>query len=567
MHKYSSYLTFRIDPSLSTEARRSIEHSLANMGADKIISLTEAASSKNQIVVDFYSENSLHQIESNSNIKICWLDKNQGLFSFGQNIDQSNVDVVLDEDFDFNHISHFVADRVLDLTKEVEKTLIQLGNKNYKKLESKIKNEINLQLTEKGVVTSAQLLEFNQSLVDLEKELIHTPEITKIEKHVKSFVKNHFEKSKINFITAETASGLKVRENVFILPRYQGEFLAFEFNWEDSEFLVFVKKILFIHTLLHFFESKQTLQDPFLDEVLWENLLDSLPFPVALLSQKGEVYQHNTLFSKLNVTPSDCLEYKLKEKVLIQEIPYNVFRKEIYHLDDKKILFVFFTESFFLKGDGNLTPSGQELGIISSSIAHELNNPIAGIQAALSVLLLNEELDNEAKDLLEEMKNGANRCKQLIETFLGFSRARPNSNQVIQSDLSAIEICYQQAQNLLRFRTVESGIRFNFEYSKHSEFRSSVNPSLLTMTFYLLLGELMTLYSHHLLVADKNQIEKVIRGEIIESSQEIQIQLKNVNISTLSLSKLIQNLLNIENFVLQVSDYSLRFIYNPSRRS
>ena len=83
------------------------------------------------------------------------------------------------------------------------------------------------------------------------------------------------------------------------------------------------------------------------------------------------------------------------------------------------------------------------------------------------------------------------------------------------------------------------------------------------MTYYLILGELMTLYSHQLLVADKNQIEKVIKGEIIESSQEIQIQLHELNISNLNLSKLIQNLLTIENFVLQVSDYSLRFIYNP----
>src|SRR5207244_298957 len=135
----------------------------------------------------------------------------------------------------------------------------------------------------------------------------------------------------------------------------------------------------------------------------------------------------------------------------------------------EKILFVFFTESFFLKGDGNLTPSGQELGIISSSIAHELNNPIAGIQAALSLLQLDESLNQEATQTLVEMKNGAMRCKQLIETFLGFSRANPK-NIVSESTMSPIDICYQQAQNLLRFRTVESGIRFNFQSIKHADF-------------------------------------------------------------------------------------------------
>lgn len=305
------------------------------------------------------------------------------------------------------------------------------------------------------------------------------------------------------------------------------------------------------------------MEDPFFDENLWEGVLDSIPFPVALLSTSGEVHQHNSLFAKLSFPPSNCLKLKLREKILINDIPYNIYRKNIHHLDQEKILFVFFTESFFLKGDGNLTPSGQELGIISSSIAHELNNPIAGIQAALTLLMLDESLNQEAEQTLKEMKNGAMRCKQLIETFLGFSRANPRHLLTDQSAMSPIDICYQQAQNLLRFRTVESGIRFNFESIKHAEFRAQVNPSLLTMTFYLILGELMTLYSHQLLVANKNQIEKVIKGEIIESSQEIQIQLHELNISTLSLSKLIQNLLTIENFVLQVSDYSLRFIYNP----
>jgi hypothetical protein len=130
---------------------------------------------------------------------------------------------------------------------------------------------------------------------------------------------------------------------------------------------------------------------------------------------------------------------------------------------------------------------------------------------------------------------------------------------------SVVKLCYDQAQNLLRFRTVESGIRFSLEYSCHTEFKPTVNLSLLTMTFYLILGELMTLYSHHLLISDQNKLEKVIKGEIVESSQEIQIQLSELNISSFKFSKLIQNLLTIENLVLQSTEYSLRFIYHPPK--
>ena len=562
MLNFSGFVTFRIDSSLSHDLRKSLDVILSTFKDATVEDLSNSFTlPPGRLAVDFISENSLHLIKPAPSLKICLLDKNQGLFSFGQSIESSEIDAVLDDSLDALQLQKLIEPMVQNLMRKQEDSLQIVGAKNIKKFETKARQETAKSL-EAGGLTSESLLSYAQALVDLEKELIHTVDLGRIEKVIKQFVKTHVEKAKFQFFTSRDISHIQPSTNFLTLPRYKGEFLAIEMSWDDAEYSRLSKKLFFFYTLVNFFAFKQDIQDPFFDDSLWDSVLDSIPFPVALLSGTGEVYQHNTLFSKLNLAPMDCLQYKLREKILINDIPYNVFRKEVHHLDETKILFVFFTESFFLKGDGNLTPSGQELGIISSSIAHELNNPIAGIQAALSLLMLGE-MNEEAKLTLVEMKNGATRCKQLIETFLGFSRANPKSLTTLELQLSPIEVCYQQAQNLLRFRTVESGIRFNFTFSRHSEFRASVNLSLMTMTYYLILGELMTLYSHQLLVADKNQIEKVIKGEIIESSQEIQIQLHELNISTLSLSKLIQNLLTIENFVLQVSDYSLRFIYNP----
>ncbi len=566
MKNFSGFLSFRIDSSLSQELRKSLDVLLSHFKdahiEDYATSLTLAPG---RLVVDFISENSLHLIKESPSFKICLLDKNQGLFSFGQNMEVSQVDAILDDALDILQIQKLIEPRVRSLIRRQEDSLYVLGGKNIRKFETLARQETTKSLDQGRGITSENLLAYAQSLVDLEKELIHASDSGKIEKVLKQFVKTHLEKAKFQFFMSSDTSNINPSLNFLTLPRFKGEFLAIELNWDDSEYSRLIKKMFFFYTLVNFFSFKLDVQDPFFDDSLWESVLDSIPFPVALFSHSGEVYQHNTLFSKMNLAPTDCLKYKLREKILVNDIPYNVFRKDVHHLDETKILFVFFTESFFLKGDGQLTPSGQELGIICSSIAHELNNPIAGIQAALSLLMLGDQLNEEAKLTLVEMKNGATRCKQLIETFLGFSRANPKSLTSLELQLSPIVLCYQQAQNLLRFRTVESGIRFSFELSRHSEFRASVNLSLLTMTFYLILGELMTLYSHQLLVADKNQIEKVIKGEIIESSQEIQIQLHELNISTLSLSKLIQNLLTIENFVLQVTDYSLRFIYNPPK--
>lgn len=568
MTQFSSFITFRIDPSLSQELRKTLDGLLAQFkDAHFEVYSSELIKNDSRLIVDLISENSLHQLKESGTLKICLLDKNQGLFSFGQNIEHSAIDAVLDDSMDVMQLQKLIEPGLNRLIRTREEVFYQVGSKNIRKFESRARQETQKSLDVGAGLTSENLLNYAQALVDLEKELIHANDLIRIEKVLKQFVKTNIEKSKFQYCSGFSISKLEVSSNLLTLPRYKNEFLAIELNWDDQDYSRLIKKLFFFYTLVNFFSSQQEIQDPFFENVLWESVLDGIPFPVALLSNNGEVYQHNTLFSKLNLAPTDCLKMKLREKILINEIPYNVFRKEIHHLDETKILFVFFTESFFLKGDGNLTPSGQELGIISSSIAHELNNPIAGIQAALTLLMLDEKMNEEAQTTLFEMKNGTMRCKQLIDTFLGFSRANPKNLNKLELKLSPIEICYQQAQNLLRFRTVESGIRFSFESNRHSEFRASVNLSLLTMTFYLILGELMTLYSHQLLVADKNQIEKVIKGEIIESSHEIQIQLHELNISTLSLSKLIQNLLTIENFVLQVSDYSLRFIYTPSRES
>lgn len=560
MIREAGFIDFKIDPYLNSEVRRHLELIVAEFEGATLLPFSSENNFK-KLTVDFVSESNIPQLQANGSFRICVLDQNQGLFSFGQSLEESIVDSIVDSNVDPEQIARLIAPLAHQKYQIQEKKLYQAGIKNLKKVDSKSRRLLQQMQEKGGSFTSQDILDYAQALVDLEKDLIHCEDISKMEKVLKIFIKSNFEKGRIQLYGPLHVASLEINDNLLSLPIINDSFLMVELNWQDENDFNFIKKLLLLHTLVSYFSDKLEISDPFFDETLWDGVLDAIPFPVALLSKNGEIHQHNSLFSKLNLTPQDCLNYKLREKIIIQDIPYNVFRKDVVHLGLSKTLFVFFTESFFLKGDGNLTPSGQELGIISSSIAHELNNPIAGIQAAMSLLMLDEQLNVEAKSTLEEMKNGASRCKQLIETFLGFSRATPrNSGQGI-SDLSRVEVCYQQALNLLRFRTVESGIRFSFEFSRHSEFRHQVNLSLLTMTFYLVLGELMTLYSHQLLIADKNQIEKNIKGELIESSQEIQIQLHELNISGLSISKLIQNLLTIENFVLQVSDYSLRFIY------
>ncbi len=564
MLEYSGFIKFRVDPFLSSDLRRVLELVLQEFKDAEVEELrTDPDPGEERFLIDFISETSSFLAKPARDFRICLRSRNQDLFSFSLNLEDSSVDAVLDDQLDPVQIDGLVRNALRRHVQEKEREVSLAGIRNVRRFEARVRTQAQKLTPAQASFNSEDLLNYAQELVNLEKNLIHAEDLPKQEKVLKLFAKKNLERAKFQFHTGEKLSRVQVTKNLLLLPRHRGKFLALDLGFDDEDYRQLVKKLFFFYTLIGFFRGGQEVADPFFDEALWERVLDNIPFPLALLSKAGEVHQHNTLFAKLGLAPLDCLKLAEKEKVLVSDIPYNVFRKELHHLDEDKILFVFFTESFFLKGEGNLTPTGQELGIISSSIAHELNNPIAGIQAALTLLLLDESASGEAKATLLEMKNGSVRCKQLIETFLGFSSRSPRGLQTFERETSPIEICYKQAQNLLRFRTVESGIRFSFEASSHSTFRAPVNVSLLTMTFYLLLGEIMTLYSHQLLVTNKNQIEKVIKGEIIESSQEITIQLFDLNVSGLTLSKLIQNLLNIENFVLQISDYSLRFIYNP----
>ena len=63
-----------------------------------------------------------------------------------------------------------------------------------------------------------------------------------------------------------------------------------------------------------------------------------------------------------------------------------------------------------------------ELGIISSSIAHELNNPIGGINSLLQVLRMKHKEDNTLTDDLKEMSLATQRCLDIIHQLLNVHR-------------------------------------------------------------------------------------------------------------------------------------------------
>ncbi len=76
------------------------------------------------------------------------------------------------------------------------------------------------------------------------------------------------------------------------------------------------------------------------------------------------------------------------------------------------------------------------LGRLVSGVAHELNNPLAGISALAQALILDEPLDEGSRRVVEAIRGEATRAAQIVTDLLTFARQRPLRR--VELDLGAL---------------------------------------------------------------------------------------------------------------------------------
>jgi signal transduction histidine kinase len=283
-----------------------------------------------------------------------------------------------------------------------------------------------------------------------------------------------------------------------------------------------------------------------------QEAFQSLPFPLLFLGEKGEVLQHNTAFVKMNLAPSRVGKLQEFDQVLTRDRSWTVRRVTLAGGQGHRVLYTFFPEKPQGLSSGGASGS-QDLGIITSSIAHELNNPIAGLLAALELLRMDEHWDEESFTQLTEMKQGALRCKQLIETFLGFSRIKPQEGGMLEKDL--LKRCFEQALHLQRFRMVESELRVTITHRQQHPFAYPLHAPTATMLAYLVLGEVMTAF-HHLKLLERRSSKGLLLEAIVEEDADRFRIILNPAISVKQglNSKLLQYLLQQERLSVEIHE-------------
>jgi two-component system NtrC family sensor kinase len=94
-----------------------------------------------------------------------------------------------------------------------------------------------------------------------------------------------------------------------------------------------------------------------------------------------------------------------------------------------------------------------ELGIIGSSIAHELNNPLGGILSFVQMMRMDLPEDSPHRSDVIEMEQGVLRCRDIVQNLLGFTR----SSSMDEKKIFDLREALQRALSILDLQTRSQG--------------------------------------------------------------------------------------------------------------
>jgi hypothetical protein len=137
------------------------------------------------------------------------------------------------------------------------------------------------------------------------------------------------------------------------------------------------------------------------------------------------------------------------------------------------------TEEHYFEQRLNQTAKMKELGIISSSIAHELNNPLGGILSYLQLVQIDLPKNSPWMNDIQSMINTTLRMKKIIEDLLIFSRTTSLDDQksykvadLLQESLSIHEIHFKNEN--IKIVNLNENVQLNLLLSK-TAFRDALH--------------------------------------------------------------------------------------------
>ena len=177
----------------------------------------------------------------------------------------------------------------------------------------------------------------------------------------------------------------------------------------------------------------------------WEATFDAISHPLSLIDEDYSILRRNQSYADLASAPkkphcyeklfgrsSPCENCKLGQSFELEagDKKYSVFSQSVQAAGGGRssylVLYRDVTDERRLEQQIFESAKLAEMGTIGSSIAHELNNPLGGMISFLQLIKMDLQGDEAFYDDIVEMEKGAQRCKEIVQNLLGFSRKQGN---------------------------------------------------------------------------------------------------------------------------------------------
>lgn len=281
--------------------------------------------------------------------------------------------------------------------------------------------------------------------------------------------------------------------------------------------------------------------------------------PLVILNETQDIFHSNEAFRKLNVELKWLSNLKNGELLSTNQENYLAIILDQTLVDTSLKVIVFFKIQNH-RSEALAQGNDEELGIICSSIAHELNNPIGGILNAFQLLQVLNDYDQGTLDIIGEMTKSIKRAHRLVNLFLGFVK-----KDITRKESVEIDQTLNQAVDLLRGRMIKEGVFIHLDSVMHGPGpEKSFNESILIIIFYILFNESLTAFARETLVKETSQDEKTLYIETKISKNSMTLKYKNINqLATQPLdSHLLKYLLKSQELKVDEREMEIEFIWS-----
>ncbi|ASD62480.1 PAS domain-containing sensor histidine kinase [Bdellovibrio bacteriovorus] len=251
------------------------------------------------------------------------------------------------------------------------------------------------------------------------------------------------------------------------------------FSKDESDFLTRVAEAVALAL-----DRIQKLKESESMKEQWEATFNSMSDPVVLIDTNYDIIQSNKALNERLSESKEETSRKCYKVLYNRDEPcpgcqrgsnfrvqsrstartFEVYSQSLVLDSEKPPVFVnlYHDVTQQLKMERQILESAKmaELGTIGSSIAHELNNPLGGILSFTQLIKMDMDPQHPLYPDVVEMEAGVQRCKEIVQNLLGFTRD-PNADR--EGAVSLKEVCLRSLK-IVELQTKSQGIEVKLHF-------------------------------------------------------------------------------------------------------